>query len=107
MKFFTRKYFAPCMKFAVSAISSSEAIDGPRMWNTAKVICPVFAASRNPMSRNEASAHVDHGDGRACRIQRIENLHLVRSRRHVDDFGDVRVEPPQRAARGFGIEGAG
>src|SRR5437879_9242839 len=51
------------MKFAVSAISSSEAIDGPSIWNTAKVICPVFAASRNPMSRNEASA----GDNRPAR----------------------------------------
>jgi hypothetical protein len=36
MKFFTRKYFAPVMKFAVSAISSSEAIDEPRIWKTAK-----------------------------------------------------------------------
>ncbi|CKZ18078.1 Uncharacterised protein [Mycobacterium tuberculosis] len=54
MKFFTRKYFAPSMKFAVSAISSSEAIDGPRMWNTAKVIWPERAASRKPMSRSAA-----------------------------------------------------
>jgi hypothetical protein len=44
------------MKLAVSAISSSEAIEGPRMWNTAKVICPDLAASRKPMSRKEASA---------------------------------------------------
>ena len=114
MKFFTRKYFAPVMKFAVSAISSSEAIEGPRMWNTAKVICPDFAASRKPMSRNEASA----GDNRPARtsitvtegldrIQRIEDLHLVRCRRHVDDLGDVGVEALQGAARRFGIEGAG
>src|SRR6266446_6982487 len=63
MKFFTRKYFAPVMKFAVSAISSSEAIEGPRMWNTAKVIWPDLAASRKPMSRNEANA----GDNRPAR----------------------------------------
>ena len=63
MKFFTRKYFAPCMKFAVSAISSSEAIEGPRIWNTAKVICPAFAASRKPISRSEAS----DGDSRPAR----------------------------------------
>src|SRR5260370_199981 len=63
MKFFTRKYFAPCMKFAVSAISSSDAIEGPRMWNTANVIWPDFAASRKPMSRNEAS----DGDNRPAR----------------------------------------
>ena len=44
------------MKFAVSAISSSEAIEGPRIWNTAKVIWPDLAASRKPMSRSEASA---------------------------------------------------
>ncbi|MGY4318951.1 hypothetical protein ACVWW1_008278 [Bradyrhizobium sp. JR3.5] len=63
MKFFTRKYFAPFMKLAVSAISSSEAIEGPRMWNTAKVIWPERAASRKPMSRSEASA----GDSRPAR----------------------------------------
>ncbi len=51
------------MKFAVSAISSSEAIEGPRIWNTAKVIWPAFAASRKPMSRNEAS----DGDSRPAR----------------------------------------
>src|ERR1700720_3873455 len=107
MKFFTRKYFAPSMKFAVSAISSSEAIEGPRMWNTANVICPVFAASRKPMSRSEARADVDPGDRGADGIQRIEDLHLVRRRRHVDDLGDVGVKALQRAARGFGIEGAG
>src|SRR3569833_3363272 len=54
MKFFTRKYFAPVMKLAVSAISSSEAIDEPRMWNTANVIWPERAASRKPMSRKAA-----------------------------------------------------
>ncbi len=63
MKFFTRKYFAPVMKFAVSAISSNEAIEGPRIWNTAKVICPARAASRKPISRKEASA----GDKRPAR----------------------------------------
>src|SRR3981081_1547914 len=60
MKFFTREAFAAVMKFAVSAISSSEAIEGPNIWNTAKVIWPDFAASRNPMSRSEAKA----GDNR-------------------------------------------
>ena len=44
------------MKLAVSAISSSEAIEGPRIWNTAKVIWPERAASRKPISRSEASA---------------------------------------------------
>ncbi|MGY4434713.1 hypothetical protein ACVWWO_007190 [Bradyrhizobium sp. F1.13.1] len=63
MKFFTRKYLAPVMKPAVSAISSREAIEGPRMWNTAKVIWPALAASRKPMSRKEASA----GESRPAR----------------------------------------
>src|ERR1700716_2748865 len=57
------------MKFAVSAISSSEAIDGPSIWNTAKVICPDFAASRKPMSRNEASAG-DNGRAGGARAGR-------------------------------------
>ena len=43
------------MKFAVSAISSSEAIEGPNIWNTANDL-PALAASRKPMSRSEASA---------------------------------------------------
>ena len=63
MKFFTRKYLAPVMKPAVEAISSSEAIEGPRMWNTQKVIWPDLAASRKPISRSEASA----GDNRPAR----------------------------------------
>ena len=114
MKFFTRKYLAPLMKFEVSAISSSEAIEGPRMWNTAKVIWPDLAASRKPMSRKrgerrrqQSGADVDHGDRRRDRVQRIEDLHLVRGRRHVDDLGDVGMEALQRAARRLGVEGAG
>ncbi len=55
MKFFTRKYLAPTMKFAVSAISSSEAIEGPSIWKTAKVIWPDFAASRKPISGKSRS----------------------------------------------------
>ena len=63
MKFFTRKYFASPRTSAVSAISSSEAMEGPRMWNTTKVICPFFAASMKPMSRSARSV----GDSRPAR----------------------------------------
>ena len=52
------------MKAAVSSISLSEAIDGPRMWNTVKVSCPFFAASRKPMSRSDRSV----GDSRPARM---------------------------------------
>src|ERR1700753_1615432 len=109
MKFLTRKYLAPLMKLAVSAISSSEAIEGPSIWNTANVIWPVLAASRNPISRRQATAgaDVDHGHRRAGCVQRIEDLHLIRGRRHVDDLGDIRVEAFEGAARRLGIEGTG
>ena len=66
------------------------------------------------MSRSEASVG-DSSPARtsitvtrgACRVQRVEDLHLVRGRRHVDDLGDVGVKALQRAARRFGVEGAG
>jgi hypothetical protein len=48
---------------AVSAISLSEAIDGPRIWNTAKVIWPFLADSRKPMS--DSACKVD--DNRPAR----------------------------------------
>jgi len=57
--------------------------------------------------RQQAGTNVDDGDGGARRVQRVEDLHLVRGRRHVDDFGDVGMETPQRAAWRFGIEGPG
>ena len=45
------------MKFAVSAISSSEAIDGPEYVEHGKGdLARSCAASRKPMSRSEASA---------------------------------------------------
>ena len=76
------------------------------MWNTAKVIWPDLAASRKPMSRNEASegdssparTSITVTEGRG-RIQGIEDLHLVRGRRHVDDLGDIGVEALERSAR--------
>jgi hypothetical protein len=39
-------------------------------------------------------AGVDHGDGGTCRIQRVQNLHLVRSRRHINNFGNFRMKAP-------------
>jgi hypothetical protein len=83
----------------------------PKISDPSKVsatVLPLYWARRQRCaSREQTGADVDHGDGRACRIQRIENLHLVRSRRHVDDFGDFRMKALQRTAGRFGIEGAG
>ena len=63
-------------------------------------------AERGQRRRQQSGADVDHGHRRAG-AQRIEDLHLVRGRRHVDDFGDFGVEPLQRAARRFGVERPG
>jgi hypothetical protein len=48
MKFFTMKYFASPRYATVSTISSSEAMEGPRMWKRTKVMSPFFAASDEP-----------------------------------------------------------
>src|SRR5882757_8865811 len=64
-------------------------------------------AQRGQCRRHQTGADVDYGDGGGCCIQRVENLHLIRSRRHINDFGNVRVKALQRTARRFGIEGAG
>ncbi len=64
-------------------------------------------AQRGQCRRHQTGADVDYGDGGDCCIQRVENLHLIRSRRHINDFGNVRVKAHQRTARRFGIEGAG
>src|SRR5665647_719985 len=42
-------------KRAVSAISSSDVIEGPRIWNTAKVIWPFLADSKKPISLSACS----------------------------------------------------
>src|SRR5260370_41969287 len=55
MKFLTRKYSASRVNGAVSSISFSEAIEEPRMWNTTKVICPFFTASKKQISRKTCS----------------------------------------------------
>src|ERR1700681_1437150 len=57
--------------------------------------------------RQQAGANVDYGDGGGYRIQRIEDFHLIRSRGHIDDLGQIGMKTPQRATGGFGVEGAG
>jgi len=48
----------------VSTISSSEAMEGPRMWKRTKVMSPFFAASINPMLRSACSV----GDSKPARM---------------------------------------
>lgn len=52
---FDQEVVASPTKRAVSAISSSEAIEGPRMWNAAKAIWPFLTDSRKPMSLSACS----------------------------------------------------
>ncbi len=57
--------------------------------------------------RHQAGAHVDDGDRGLRGVECIEYPHLVGDRRDIDDLGQIGMKPPERAARGFGIEGAG
>src|SRR5262249_6274539 len=62
-------------------------------------------AQRIQGRRHDAGAHIDQRYRRTRRLERVEDLHLIRHRGHVDDFGDVRVEALERATRPLGIEG--
>ena len=62
-------------------------------------------AQRAQRGREQAGAHVDHGDAGVGARERIEDPHLVGHRRGIDDVGDVGMKPLQRALGRFGIEG--
>ena len=84
------------------------------MWNTAKAIWPFLTeleeadvAQRLQRRRQQPGAHVDHRHLGVGTARRVENLHLVGDRGHVNDFGHVAMETLERAARRIGIEGPG
>ena len=89
-------------KGAVSLISDSEAIDGPRMWKRTKLNSPAFAASRKPTSRSaarlEASAPARvsmRRDFHLRGVKRIEDTHLVRRLIDIDDLRDLGMKALQ------------
>ena len=102
------------MKPAVSSISPSEAIEGPRIWNTVKVSCAFFAASRKPMSRSDCSV-VESRPARmsitvtcASVLDSVSKIFIWSAVECMSTTSvSVGVEALQRALGAFGVEGAG
>ena len=114
MKFFTRIVVGVVHEAPRSRRSrSSEAIEGPRIWNTVKVSWRLLrrveksdVAQRPQRGREQPGADVDHRD-LAPRSTACRKSSSGRRSSDVDDLGDVRMEAFQRALGRFGVEGAG